>query len=75
MKASTQHHVEVSGQLHILAALHLGKRRGLGESQSQSGLYRAEKHLAATGIRNPAVQPVANRYTIWAIQKQTPNIL
>jgi hypothetical protein len=66
----------VSGQLHVPAALPPGKSsrypfyRRLGGPQSRSGWYGEVKIFYPTGTRTPAslvVQPVASRYTAWAI--------
>jgi hypothetical protein len=66
----------VSGQLHAPAALPSGKSlwylfyRRLGGPQSRSGRYGEEKIFDPTGTRTPTplvVQPVASRYTDWAI--------
>jgi hypothetical protein len=59
--------MEVSGQLHALAALPPGKEtrypldRTMGELHSR--LDAVEKTFAYTGIRIPAIQPVASRCT------------
>jgi hypothetical protein len=45
----------------------------LGGSQSQSGRCRKDKNLTPVGIRTPAVQLVARRYTDWAIP--TPAVI
>jgi hypothetical protein len=51
--------MEVSGQLHALAALPPGKEapvpfdRRIGESQIQSGFYGEEKYLSTAGNRRP----------------------
>jgi hypothetical protein len=64
--------LEVSGQLHVPAALPPGKSsqfpcyRRLGGPQSRSGRYGEVKIFYPTGTRTPApvvVQPVASRYT------------
>jgi hypothetical protein len=66
----------VSGQLHAPAALPPGKSpqyplyRTLGGPQSQSGRCEEEKILEPTGTRTldpSVVQPVASRYTNYAI--------
>jgi hypothetical protein len=55
----------VGGQRHVPAALLPGK--------TQYSLYRrlgrpqGAENLASTGIRSRTVQPVASRYTNWAI--------
>jgi hypothetical protein len=68
--------LEVSGQLHAPAALPPGKRprypfyRRLGGPQSRSGRYGEVKIFYPTGLELPlplVVQPVASRYTDWAI--------
>jgi hypothetical protein len=41
--------------------------RRLGGPQSQSELYGEEKNLALAKNGTLAIQPVARRYTIWAI--------
>jgi hypothetical protein len=59
--------MEVSGQLHAPTALPPGKEppypldKRLGGPQSRSGRYGEERNLT------PAFQPVARRYTYWAI--------
>jgi hypothetical protein len=67
----------VSGQFHAPAALPPRKSprypfyRRLGGPQSRSGRYGEVKIFDPTGTRTPAplvVQPVASRYTDWAIQ-------
>jgi hypothetical protein len=62
--------MEVSGQLHALAALPRDKNpwypldTRLSEQHSRFGRYRQrEKSLVLAGIRIPAVQPAAHRYT------------
>jgi hypothetical protein len=66
----------VNGQLHAAAALFPGKEplllidRRLGGTQSPSGQRGEEKILDPTETRNSepsVVQPVASRYTDWAI--------
>jgi hypothetical protein len=66
----------VSGQLHAPAALPPGKRprysfdRRLGGPQSRSGRYGEVKIFTLSGLEFPSplvVQPVASRYTDWAI--------
>jgi hypothetical protein len=73
--------LEVSGQLHATAALPPGKDprypldRRLGGPQSRSGRFGAEKILDPTGTRvlSPSVvQPVASRYTDYAISAPVP---
>jgi hypothetical protein len=65
--------MEMNGQLHSLAALSPGKAlpcvscRRLGGPQSRSGRYGENKNLSPAGNRIPAAQPVARRYTDWAI--------
>jgi hypothetical protein len=68
--------LEVSGQLHAPAALPPGKSprypfyRRLGGPQSRSGLYGEAKIFTLSGLELPLpliVQPVASRYTDWAI--------
>jgi hypothetical protein len=44
--------------------------RRLGGPRSRSGHWSREKTLASTGNRTPAVQPVAHRYTDWAIESR-----
>jgi hypothetical protein len=72
--------MEVIGQLHAPADSFLGKiiryplDSGLGEPQRRSGRYGEDKNLVPTGNRTPAVQPVARRYTDWAIQVPTLGI-
>jgi hypothetical protein len=46
--------------------------RKLGGPQSQSGRRGEEKILDPTGTRTPVVQPVASRYTDYAIQARSP---
>jgi hypothetical protein len=65
--------MEVSGQLHALAALPPGKEpwypldRRLGGSQSRSGRGGEEKNSQPLpGIEPPIIQPLAQRYTDWA---------
>jgi hypothetical protein len=64
--------MEVSGQLHALAALPPGKSprypfyRRLGGPQSRSGRYGKVKICYPTETRTPAplvVQPIASHYT------------
>jgi hypothetical protein len=65
--------MEVSGQLHAPAALPPEEMpryqldRRLGEPQSPSGRCGEEKSLAPVRIITLAVQPIARRYTDWAI--------
>jgi hypothetical protein len=68
--------MEVSGQLHVPAALTPGKEscyplaRRLGGPQSRSGRGGEEKNSKPpqeSNPRTPIVQPVAQRYTDWAI--------
>jgi hypothetical protein len=68
--------MEVSGQLHAPAALSPGKSprypfyRKLGGPQSRPGQHGEVKIVYPTGNRTPVplvVQPVASRYTDWAI--------
>jgi hypothetical protein len=68
--------LEVSGQLHAPAALSPGKSprypfyRRLGWPQSRSGRYGEVKFFTLPGLELPlplVVQPVAIRYTDWAI--------
>jgi hypothetical protein len=56
--------MEVSGQLHDPAALPAGK---LGGPQSRSGRGGEEKNSQPPNPRIPIVQPIAQRYTDWAI--------
>jgi hypothetical protein len=62
----------LSGQLHARAALPQRKSpqypldKKLGGPQSRSGSYEEKSHAPAEN-RTPAVQPVACRYTDWAI--------
>jgi hypothetical protein len=66
----------MSGQLHAPAALPPGKSprypcyRRLGGPQSRSGRYGEVKIFTLPGLELPSpllVQPVASRYTDWAI--------
>jgi hypothetical protein len=68
--------MEVSGQLHAPTALPRGKRpwypldRRLGGPQSSSGRGGEEKNSQPSREPNPStpiIQPVAQRYTDWAI--------
>jgi hypothetical protein len=65
--------MEVSDQFHAPAPLPPWKSllhpldRRLGGPQSESGRCEEEKNLAPDGIRTPAGQPVARRYTDRAI--------
>jgi hypothetical protein len=74
-----RHWLEVSGQLQARPLYPRGKRprypldRRLGGPQSQSGPRGEEKILDSTGTRTPTpsvVQPVASRYTNYAISAQ-----
>jgi hypothetical protein len=61
---------EVGGQRHAPASLPPGKTRyplyrRLGEPQNRSG--RVQKILPPPGLNLQTVQPVASRYTVWAI--------
>jgi hypothetical protein len=59
--------MEVSGQLHGLAALP-PLDRGMGEPQSRSGRRAEQENISAlAGDRTPTVQPVARRYAEWAV--------
>jgi hypothetical protein len=66
--------MELNGQLHAPATLHPGKEsrypldRRLGGPQTRSWRYGEDKNLTRAGNQTPAVQPVARRYTGWAIQ-------
>ena len=62
--------MEVGGQLHAPAALPPGKtrypfHRRLGRPQGRSG--RVRKTSPPPGIDPRTVQPIATRYTDWAI--------
>jgi hypothetical protein len=62
--------MEVGGQRHAPAALPPGKTRyplyrRLGGPQGQSG--RVQKTSPPSGFDSRTVQPVASRYTDWAI--------
>jgi hypothetical protein len=65
--------MEVSGQLHVPAALLLRKEPKypldgrLGEPQTQSGCYGEEKNLAPAKNQTLAVQPITYLYTDSAI--------
>jgi hypothetical protein len=66
-------YMEVSGQLHVLAALPPGKepmvpmRLGGPQSRSGHGEEKNPHHRRESNPRTPIVQPVAQRYTDWAI--------
>jgi hypothetical protein len=67
--------MEVSGQLHVPAALSPGKSpwyplsRRLGESQNRSGRGVEEKNSQPLqGLKPPIVQPLAQRYTTGVYQ-------
>jgi hypothetical protein len=66
--------MEMSCQLHAPAALPPGNEAPAPIEQKAGWapepvwtLWRREKSLAPAGNWNPAVQPVARRYTDWAI--------
>jgi hypothetical protein len=66
--------MEASGQLHAPAALPSGKEPPVPMEQEAGWapepawtLWSKEKCLSPAGNRTPAVQPVAHRYTDWAI--------
>jgi hypothetical protein len=65
--------MEVDGQLHAPIALPLGKSprytldRKLSGPRSRLELYGEETNLASAGKQTLAIQPVARRYTDWAI--------
>jgi hypothetical protein len=70
--------MKVSGQLYALPTLCPGKEvpwyeldRRLGMSQSWTGRCGEEKNLASAGNGTQVVQPIACRYTDWAIQTST----
>jgi hypothetical protein len=63
-----RHELEAIGQLHTPAALpQYPLDRRLGGPQSRFGRCVQEKNLVPAGIRTPALQLVARRYTDWAI--------
>jgi hypothetical protein len=75
-----RHELEVSGQLHAPAALPPRKSpryplyRKFRGTQSRSGRYGEVKIFYPTELELPSslvVQPVASRYTDWAIQAPT----
>jgi hypothetical protein len=68
--------MEVSGQLHAPAVYLQGNSpwypldRRLGRPQSRSGRGGEEKNFRESNPRTPIVQPIAQRYTDWAINVQ-----
>jgi hypothetical protein len=69
--------MELSGQRHVPAALPPGKTgyplyRWLGALQGRSG--RVRKISSPPGFDPRTIQPVASRYTDWAIPARSPQI-
>jgi hypothetical protein len=59
--------MRVGGQFHAPAALPPGKK----PCTHCIGRWVGAENLTATGIRSPTVQPVASRYTDYAIPSRT----
>jgi hypothetical protein len=60
--------MEVGGQRHPPAALPRDPVPVVQEAGWASGpVWTGVENLAPTGIRSPTVQPLASRYTDWAI--------
>jgi hypothetical protein len=67
--------MEVSDQLHTPAALPPGKSPRWGWVGPRAGLNAAEKEkLSSATIRTPSSQPLARRYTDWAVQSYSVTI-